>query len=227
MHHRAGPGRADDPRRRRRGLAADAAAGAARRLGDRMPHQRRGSVSQLPSQHRQAGALCASAADHGRRRHRALERRSGRHRRARGWRDTDVLRLDDRQADRARARPRAGDRDDARRAQWLRDPRRLEQHRFSVCAAGAPGLCRWRLQHRIHRAALRRWLFGRAGGARRPRLHARAGGFCATQVARTRAQHQRTAARLRRPDRQGLHRHRAGIGRSACLPPGACRRVRR
>ena len=58
-------------------------------------------------------------------------RRARRHRRLRRRRDPDVLRLDDRQADRARPRPRRRDRQDARGAQRLRDPRRLEQHRRS------------------------------------------------------------------------------------------------
>ena len=38
---------------------------AAPRLGDRVPHQRRGSVPRLPAVHRAAGALPAAGADHG------------------------------------------------------------------------------------------------------------------------------------------------------------------
>ena len=41
------------------------AADSAPRLGDRMPHQRRGPVPRLPAVHRPAGALPAAAADHG------------------------------------------------------------------------------------------------------------------------------------------------------------------
>ena len=65
MHHRARPGGADDPRRRRREAAVHAGAGAAPRLGDRVPHQRRGPVPQLPAVHRPAGALRAAADDDG------------------------------------------------------------------------------------------------------------------------------------------------------------------
>ncbi len=54
-----------------------------------------------------------------------------RHGGLRGRRDLDVLRLDDRQADHVRRGPRAGDRPDARRAQCLRDPRRVDEHSVS------------------------------------------------------------------------------------------------
>ena len=84
-------------------LPLHAGADPARWLGHRMPHQRGGSVPQLPAQHGPAGALHATAADHGSRHARAARRRRARgHRRLRGRRDPDVLRLDDRQADRAR-----------------------------------------------------------------------------------------------------------------------------
>ena len=60
-----------------------------------------------------------------------------RHRRLRRRRDPDVLRLDDRQADRARQRPRRGDREDARGAERVRDPRHREQHPVPGGAARA------------------------------------------------------------------------------------------
>ena len=63
----------------------------------------------LPS-HRPAGALPAAEGDHVRGRHRAPVRRARGHRRLRRRRDPDVLRLDDRQADRARQGPPRGDR---------------------------------------------------------------------------------------------------------------------
>ena len=61
--------------------------------------------------------------------------RARRHRRVRGRRDPDVLRLDDRQADRARADRATRPPSDARGAQRLRDPRHLEQHRVPGGAA--------------------------------------------------------------------------------------------
>ena len=61
----------------------------------------------------------------------------GRHRRLRRRRDPDVLRLDDLQADRLRRRPRRCDREDARGAERLRDPRHLQQHPVPGGAAGA------------------------------------------------------------------------------------------
>jgi hypothetical protein len=81
--------------------------------------------------------------------------RAGGHRRLRRRRDPDVLRLDDRQAHRARQRPQRCHREDARGAQRLRDPRRVEQHPVPGRAAGAPEVRVRRLQHRLHRRALR------------------------------------------------------------------------
>jgi hypothetical protein len=84
------------------------AADPAPRLGHRVPHQRRRPVPQLPAVHRPAGALPAAAADHGGGAAGARGRRRARgHRRLRRRRDPDVLRLDDRQAHRARRRPHA------------------------------------------------------------------------------------------------------------------------
>ena len=99
-----------------------------------------------------------------------------RHRRLRGRRDPDVLRLDDLQADRARRRPRRRDRADARGAQRLRDPRHREQHPVPVGAAVAPALSRRRLQHRVHRRGVSERLHERLGAPRRSRLPVRAGG---------------------------------------------------
>ena len=97
--HGTRPGRADDPRRGRREARLLAAGDQARRLGDRVPDQRRGPVPRLPAVDRPAGEVHPAAGD----------RRDGarRHRRARGRRDPDVLRLDDRQADHARRRREA------------------------------------------------------------------------------------------------------------------------
>ncbi len=66
-------------------------------------------------------------------------------------RDSDVLRLDDRQADRAWARPRRRGGEDARGAERLRHPRGGQQHPVPVGAAGAPEVRRRRFQHRLHR----------------------------------------------------------------------------
>ena len=52
--HRAGPRRADDPRGRRREAPVHPGPGPPRRLGDRVPDQRRGPVPQLPPLHRAA-----------------------------------------------------------------------------------------------------------------------------------------------------------------------------
>ena len=61
--HRARPGRADDPRRRRREAGVHAGPHPAPGLGDRVPHQRRGSAARLPAEHRPAGRVPAAAAD--------------------------------------------------------------------------------------------------------------------------------------------------------------------
>jgi hypothetical protein len=49
VHHRPGPGGADDPRGRRREAAFHAGRREAQRLGHRVPHQRRRPVPQLPA----------------------------------------------------------------------------------------------------------------------------------------------------------------------------------
>jgi propionyl-CoA carboxylase alpha chain len=71
----------------------------------RVPHQRRGPVPQLPAVHRPPGALHPAAGNHVAGRHRTQARRARGHRRVRGRRDPDALRLDDRQAHRARQGP--------------------------------------------------------------------------------------------------------------------------
>ena len=58
--HRARPRRADDPRRRRREAAVHPGPGPARRLGDRVPDQRRGPVPRLPALDRPPGAVPAA-----------------------------------------------------------------------------------------------------------------------------------------------------------------------
>ena len=77
-----------------------------------------------------------------------------RHRRLRGRRGVDVLRLDDRQADLPRRDARRGDRADARRAQCVRDPRRGLEHRVPGGADAASAFRRRRLQHRFHRRGI-------------------------------------------------------------------------
>ena len=95
--HRPRPGRADDPRRRRREARLRPGRGQARRLGGRDPRLCRGSLSRLPPLDRPPGPLPAAAAK--------AEGRPGRRRRRRGRRGLDLLRSDDRQADHLRRRP--------------------------------------------------------------------------------------------------------------------------
>ena len=156
--HRARPGRADDPRRRRREArlraGRDRAHAAGRSSAASTPRIRCAASCRAP-----AGWSCS-----GRRRRRSspatpqapgTPRRPRRHRRLRGRRDRDPLRLDDLQADRLRRRPRRGDRDDARGAERLRHPRRVEQPRVPVGAARPSALRRRRLRHRLHRRGVR------------------------------------------------------------------------
>ena len=63
-----------------------------------------------------------------------------RYRRLRRRRDLDVLRLDDRQTDRARRHPRPGHRPHARCAERLRHPRHLVEHSVPGGADAAPAL---------------------------------------------------------------------------------------
>ena len=126
-------------------------------LGDRMPHQRRGSGARLPAEHRPAGRVPSAGAD-------------ARRRRAAGAGDAGVrvdtgvyeggeiaihydsmiCKLIACGVDRDR-----GDRDDARRAERLRHPRRVEQPRVPGGAARPSALRRRRLQHRLHRRGVR------------------------------------------------------------------------
>jgi hypothetical protein len=62
--HRPRPGRADDPRRRRREAAVRAEGREAQRLGHREPHLRRGPLPQLPALDRPAGALSPAGGGH-------------------------------------------------------------------------------------------------------------------------------------------------------------------
>ena len=103
VHHRAGPGGADDSGGRGRGAAADPGPGQTRGLGHRMPHQRGRPVPEFFTVYRPAGALSAAHRDHVCCRHQPLPGGTGGHRGAGRRRDPDVLRLDDRQAHRARA----------------------------------------------------------------------------------------------------------------------------
>jgi propionyl-CoA carboxylase alpha chain len=146
----------------------------------------------LPSTGRLTRYLPPAEADGGARRHRRL----------RGRRDLDVLRLDDRQADRACRQPRRGDRAHARRAQRLRDPRRLVQHRLPVGADAAPALRVGQLQHRLHRRGISQGLqFGKPG-AFRSAAAGGGGGLRAAALHRPRRAHQRPAARPRAQGRQ-------------------------
>jgi acetyl/propionyl-CoA carboxylase alpha subunit len=65
-----------------------------------------------------------------------------------------------------------------------------QQHPLPGGAAGAPKFVVGRLQHRLHRRALRQGLPRRGRAARRPRFPGGAGRVCAPQVARTRRGHQ-------------------------------------
>jgi propionyl-CoA carboxylase alpha chain len=125
-----------------------------------------------------AGALSAAQAEHVGGRH-AAPGRAGGHRRAGRRRDPDVLRLDDRQAHRARHRPQRRDCQDARGAQRFCDPRHQQQHPVPGGAAGAPQVCGGGLQHRLHCRALRQGLQRRRCAARRPGLPGGAGRLCA------------------------------------------------
>ena len=169
------------------------------RLGHRVPHQCRGPVPRLPAIHRSPGALPAAAADHG----------SGGARAAGGgvrvdtgvyeggeipmYYDSMIAKLIVHGA-----RPRRGDRAHARGAQRLRHPRRVQQHPVPGGAAGAPEVRGRRLQHRLHRRALRPGLPRRGRAARRPRLPGRAGRGRLPALPRTRRRHQRPAGRARR-----------------------------
>ena len=70
-----------------------------------------------------------------------------------------------------------------------------QQHPVPGGAAGAPEVRRRRLQHRLHRRALRQGLPRRGRAARRPGLPGRAGGLRAPPRAAARRRHQRPAAR--------------------------------
>ncbi len=99
--HRHRPGRADDPRGRRREAALCAGRSEDQRLGDRKPALCRRSLPQLPALDRAADPLPPA----GGRARRDGRRRAQRYRRLRGRRDQHVLRPDDRQALHLGARP--------------------------------------------------------------------------------------------------------------------------
>ena len=103
-------------------------------------------------------------------------------------------------------RPRRGHRDDARGAQRLRDPRRVEQHPVPVRAAGAPGVRRPATSTPASSPSTTPTAFGpkdvphedpdflvALAGRRRPALP------------RARGRHQRAAARARRAHRRADH----------------------
>ena len=96
---------------------------------DRGAHLRREPGQQLPARHRHAARLPQAAG------HRLpAQPRAHRRRRARGRRDLALLRLDDRQADRARRRPRGGA-GAARRGAGADPHRRRARPTCSSCAA--------------------------------------------------------------------------------------------
>ncbi len=92
------PRRADDPRRRRRTAAVHPGADPPRRLGHRVPDQRRGSVPRLPALHRPPRPLHAARA----KQPGAVRVDTGVYE---GGEISDVLRFDDRQAHHPRRRP--------------------------------------------------------------------------------------------------------------------------
>ncbi len=217
MHHRAGPGGADDSCRRRRETRFQTGRHPAARLGDGMPHQCRRPVPQLPAVHRAAGEVpatradagggCADGSGCGRRLRRAAHgRRARRHRCLRGRRNPDVLRLDDRQAGRAWRGSGGRDTAHARGAECLRDPRRVEQHSVPVGVAGAPEVRRRDVQHRFHRRALSEGVFGGADRTGRSALPAVARGCGASAHARARFQDHRPVAWPRAGDRRRVCR---------------------
>ena len=138
-----------DPDRARRAARAHAGRRAPARPRDRVPDQRRGSVGGVPA---------VAGDDHGV--SRAVRARRARRlgRRGRLGRLT-ALRPDDREADRARRRPRGRDREDAARARRVPDRRRQDADRVPQGAAVASVLSRRRDVPRRRRVA-------RAGGAR-------------------------------------------------------------
>jgi propionyl-CoA carboxylase alpha chain len=117
---------------------------------DRVPHQRRRSVSQLPALYRSPGAFSAACRNHGRLGPESLAGRAGRYRCAGGRRDPDALRLDDLQAHCAWQGPPGRDWQDASGTQRVCDPWCQQQHSVSGGAAGAPQVCRRRLQHGVY-----------------------------------------------------------------------------
>jgi hypothetical protein len=139
VHHRPGPGGADDPRGRGRkaaftqadvkrdGWAIECRINAEDPFRNFLPSTGRLVRYQPPRRPCSSGDTVPG-----------LRRRARGHRRLRRRRDPDVLRLDDRQAHRARHRPQRRHRQDARGAQRLRDPRHQQQHPVPGGAAGAP-----------------------------------------------------------------------------------------
>ena len=176
--------------------------GPARRLGDRMPDQRRRPVPQLPAVDRPAGAFQpppqthVSAADAPVRRGLVGVRvdtgvyEGGE---ISMYYDSMIAKLIVHGRDRAEAIAQMREALNA-----LRHPRHREQHPVPGGAAGAPAVRRRRLQHRLHRRGVPEGLPRRGGAARRSRLPARAGrGRCNRAPARARGRHQRPAARPR------------------------------
>ena len=126
-------------------------------------------------------------------------RRARGHRRAGRRRDPDVLRLDDRQADRARHGPQRRDRQDARGAQRLRDPRRISSNiPFQAALLAHPKFVSGDFNTGFIAEHYAKGFRAEDVPHDDPDFLVALAGVCPPQVARARGRHQRPAAGPRR-----------------------------